>query len=195
MEAKHMERAGWACFVSAVITIPMVILEVMIQFAKKVPEVWGVEAILDLISLFIFIYILHSLRRLLVEQFNFHLAETHIKMMIWINVILVGSSLLADMFVPLRKMTGILYLIGQIVFGIVLIAFGFKLTNLRDPIGGRLKPFCYSSIATGICFASVILLPLALLGSIVMDVLLALIFFRMADRVSANIGQNERRIL
>jgi len=190
-----MERAGWACFVSAVITIPMVILEVMIEFSKKVPEVRAVEAILSLISLFIFIYILHSLRRLLVEQFNFGLVETHIKMMIWINVILVGSSILSDTFLPLEKMTGILYLIGLIVFGIVLIAFGFKLTNLRDPIGGRLRPFCYSSIATGVCFASVILLPLGLLGSIVMDVLLALIFFQMAERVSANIGSNDRRIL
>ena len=60
--------------------------------------------------------------------------------------------------------------------------FAVKILSLNNNFYGLLIPFAFTIIATGLCFATVILLPLALLISVVSDVILGIIFFRAAEQ-------------
>ena len=173
-----MKTAGWVCIASAVTTFPILIISFSLS-----GESHPASSILSFISLGLFIYIFHSLRRLLNEVFDFHLVDTHIMVMIWINV---GVTVISAIVAQPDASFAILALIALVAFGIVMIAFAIALMKLEDQLAGLLKPFCYLSIAQGVCTASIILIPLGLLTSVAADVLLALIFFRTADRVSAN---------
>jgi len=183
MQHEYMKTAGWVCIVSAVTTFPIVIMQ---TFALS-GESYSAQAILSFISLGLFIYIFHSLRRLLNEEFDFHLVDTHIVGLIWINVaVTVISTVVSNSDVAFA----IFVLIALVVLGIVMIAFAITLMKLQDQLAGLVKPFCYLTIAQGVCMASITLIPLSLLASIAADVVLALVFFRTADRVLANTGSN-----
>ena len=183
VQQDFMKIAGWICIVSAVITMPVFILSLFVEHT----EARSAGIFLSLVSLFLFIYIFHSLRRLLNEMFDFHLVDTHIAVLIWVNV---AVTIISAVVSASHAAFVILVLISLFVFGISTIAFAITLMKSKEHFGGLLKPFCYLSIAQGVCIASIVLILLSLLASIAADVVLALIFFRMADRVSANIGQN-----
>lgn len=183
MQHEYMKTAGWVCIVSAVTTFPILIM----QYLALSGESYSAQAILSFISLGLFIYIFHSLRRLLNEEFDFHLVDTHITVLIWVNV---GVTVISTVVTTPDAVFAIFVLIALVALGIVMISFAITLMKLQDQLAGFLKPFCYLSIAVGVCTASIILIPLGLLASIAADVLLALVFFRIADRVSANRGQN-----
>lgn len=177
MQHKYMKTAGWVCIVSAVTTFPILIMQYLAG------ESYLAQAILSFISLGLFIYIFHSLRRLLNEEFDFHLVDTHIIVLIWITVsVTVISAVVSNPDAAFA----IFVLIALVALGIVMIAFAITLMKLQDQLAGLLKPFCYLTIAQGVCMASIILIPLSLLASIAADVLLALVFFRTADRVLTN---------
>jgi hypothetical protein len=183
MQEKDMKTAGCICIVSAVTTFPILIMQYLAIFGENYPA----QSILSFISLGLFIYIFHSLRRLLNEEFDFHLVDAYITALIWINV---GVTVISAVVTSPDAVFSIFGLIALVALGIVMIAFGITLMKLEDPLGGFLKPFCYLSIAQGVCTASVILILLGFLSSIAADVLLALIFFRTADRVSADTDHN-----
>lgn len=185
MQEENMKTAGWVCIVSAVTTFPILIM----QYLAVSGESYSAQAILSFISLGLFIYIFHSLRRLLNEEFDFHLVDTHITFLIWVNV---GVTVISTVVTTPDAVFAIFVLIALVALGIVMIAFAITLMKLQDQLAGLLKPFCYLSIAQGVCTASIILIPLGLLASIAADVLLALVFFRAADRVSANTGQKTK---
>jgi hypothetical protein len=172
----YMKPAGWACIISAVTTLPLFVISFAVSAEGR-----PVSSILDFISLGLFIYIFYSLKRILNEMFGFHLADAYIVVMIWVNV--VGTVILAIATQPDTSLS-ILTLIFLMVLGFITIAFAIALMKLEDQLGGLLKPFCYLCIFQGVCIASIILIPLGLLVSIASDVLLALIFFRTADRIS-----------
>lgn len=180
MNQKEMKTAGWVCIVSAVTTFPILIISFAVSGGDH-----SASSILSFISLGLFIYIFHSLRRLLNEEYNFHLTDSHINFLIWINI---GVTVISAVTTQPDATFAILALIALVALGIVMIIFAITLMKLENQLAGLLKPFCYLCIAQGVCMASVILIPLALLASVAADVVLALIFFRIADKVSVNTG-------
>jgi hypothetical protein len=179
MQEKDMKTAGWACVVSAVTTLPLSILAFFVGAAEAKTE--GV--ILSITTLFLFIYILHSLRRLLNEEYNFHLVDSYITFLMGVSVVVTTIS--AAVTKP-GAAFAIFALIALMSYGVVMIIFAITLMKLEDQLAGLLKPFCYLCIAQGVCKASIILIPLGLLVSMAADIVLALIFFRTADKVSSN---------
>ena len=182
VQHEYMKTAGWFCIVSAVVTFPIFIISFVIS-----GESHSVSSILSFISLGLFIYIFYSLKRLLNEVFDFHLVDTYIMVMIWVNA---GGIVISAIITRPDDSFAILTLIALVALGFITIAFAIALMKLKDRLAGLLKPFCYLCIAQGVCMASIILFPLALLASVASDVLLALIFFRTADSVSANKGRD-----
>ena len=77
---------------------------------------------------------------------------------------------------------GLLQGLALIPFGIIFIVFAIKLLRLPDNLFGLLKPFSYTSIATGFCFATIFLIPLGLVASTIADMILAIIFFRFVGK-------------
>ena len=182
MQQGQMRTAGWVCIASAVTTLPLTVLGVIAMLSEHSPEARAASVALSFVSLLLFVYIFHSFRRLLTEQFNFTRVNTHISILIALNAVMVAVSVLAAIVPVLNILSTVVAIIALLALGAVYIVLGVKLMELHEQFGGLLKPFCYLTIATGVCFVGVCLLPLGLLTSIVQDVLLALIFFRVAER-------------
>jgi hypothetical protein len=74
-------------------------------------------------------------------------------------------------------------LVFMIPLGIMAVVFAIILLRLPDTLHGLLKPFAYTTIASGFCDGTLILLPVGLLIGSVRGILLGMIFLfvRAAD--------------
>lgn len=178
---ERLNVAGWLSITNAVVTIPLVVISV---FLVAIGGAGGkiIQAALTLASLGLFVYIFWSLRNLLNSRFQFHDVDTYISALIWGNVVISILSVLSLVGGGLEIAVNLLSIVALIPFGIVLIVFAIRILRLSDDLSGFLKPFSYTSIATGVCFATIILIPLGLIASAASDVILGMIFFRAAER-------------
>jgi hypothetical protein len=140
------------------------------------------QAILTLVSLGLFLYVIIFLKKLLNYRFQFHEVDIYISLLIWGNVILEIFSLLSLGSRGFEWLMNILSIVSFIVFGILAIIFATRLLRLSGNLYGLLKPFSYTNIVSGICFITVLLAPLGIIAGAVADVILGVIFFRAAEQ-------------
>lgn len=177
MTPEQFIRAGRLAIVNAVITIPLFFLSIMLglqsDYGARV-----LQTILTVASTLLFVYILLALKEFINSRHGFHDTDILIKIQIWANIALTVFSMLGLLSRTLLEAGGMFALFLIVPLGIVQAFFGYRLLRLPDKLHGRLKPFCYLSIATGFCFAFVVLIPLGLITSAAADVLLGLILIR-----------------
>jgi len=140
------------------------------------------QAILTLVSLGLFLYVIIFLKKLLNYRFEFHEVDIYISLLIWGNVILEIFSLLSLGSRGFEWLMNILSIVSFIVFGILAIMFATRLLRLSGNLYGLLKPFCYITIVSGICFITVLLSPVGIIAGAVADVILGVILFRAAEQ-------------
>lgn len=177
MTPEQFIRAGRLAIVNAVITIPLFLLSIMLGLQSD----YGARALQTMLvvaTTLLFVYILLALKEFINSRHAFHDTDILIKIQIWANIALTIFSMLGLLSQSLQEAEGIFALFLIVPLGIVQAIFGYRLLRLPDKLHGRLKPFCWLSIATGFCFAVVILIPLGLLTSAAADVLLGLILIR-----------------
>ena len=145
------------------------------------------QAILTIVSLGLFIYIVSSLKKLINSRFQFHDVDIYISLLIWGNVILCILSILSLESIRLEFVFRYLSMIALIIFGILSIMFATRLLRLSGNLYGLLKTFCYTQIVCGICFITVFLLPAGIIVGAVSDVILGVIFFRAAEQPPSTI--------
>jgi len=145
------------------------------------------QAILTIVSLGLFIYIVSSLKKLINSRFQFHDVDIYISLLIWGNLILCILSILSLESIRLEFVFRYLSMIALIIFGILSIMFATRLLRLSGNLYGLLKTFCYTQIVCGICFITVFLLPAGIIVGAVSDVILGVIFFRAAEQPPSTI--------
>jgi len=178
---KQLDLAGWFSITNALIAIPSLAMSWFLETVKGIGPRLS-QAILTVVGLGLFLYVIHSLRRLLNDRFKFHDVDIYISLMIWGNVILAILSLLSLGTGRLESFMEILTVAALIIFGLLSIMFGTRLLRLSGNLYGLLKPFCYLTIGSGICLVTIFLLPVAITAGAVADVTLGVIFFRAAEQ-------------
>jgi hypothetical protein len=178
---KQLDLAGWCSITNALIAIPSLAMSWFLETVKGIGPMLS-QAILTVVGLGLFLYVIYSFRRLLNGRFKFHDVDIYISLMIWGNIVLAVLSLLSLGTANLESFMEILTVAALIVFGILSIMFATRLLRLSGDLYGLLKPFSYTQIVSGICLASVFLLPVAILVGAVADVILGVIFFRAAEQ-------------
>jgi len=178
---KKLDLAGWCSITNALIAIPSLAMSWFLDTVKGMGPRLS-QAILTVVGLGLFLYVIYSLRKLLNGRFKFHDVDIYISLMIWGNVFLAVLSLLSLGTGQLESFMELLTVAALIAFGILSIMFGTRLLRLSGNLYGLLKPFCYTTIMSGICLVTVFLLPVAILAGAVSDVILGVIFFRAAEQ-------------
>jgi hypothetical protein len=178
---EQLNLAGWLSVIKAAVSIPLTGMSIFLG-AVSGTGTKVVFAMLTLVSLGLFVYIFSSLKRLLNSRFKFHDVDTYISVFIWVNVVFSALGILSSASSELKTLVGLLSLLALIPFGIVFIVFAVRILRLSDSLYGFLKPFSYTSIVAGLCYATIILIPLGLVAEAVADVILGMIFFRVAER-------------
>lgn len=181
MTRRHLITAGWLAMASAVLTIPWFILTVML--ADRGGEgTRGGQGTLLVVGTFLLVYLLATVRRLLHERHGFRAADAAITLLIAINLVAAAVSLCALAVPQLESVLGIPGVILVAASGLAQIAFGGRFLRLPDDLGGLRKPYGYLNIVTGVCVATVVLLPFGMVASAVADVMLGTIFFQAAAK-------------
>ena len=177
--------AGWLAIASAVLIIPQIVISV---FVKALGLGWELYlAPLYFVNAAIGIYILYVFRMLLHDGYDFHRTDRLITIMIWVNIAFAIIQL-GDTFSRISGMNyelelGILSMALFVPYSIISIVFGLTLLKLQGDLFELLRPFAYTTIAAGVCGATVILAPLGMLFAIASLVIQGMIFFRTKDEV------------
>ena len=177
----QLDLAGWCSITNALIAIPSLAMSWFLETVKGIGPRLS-QAILTVVGLGLFLYVIYSFRRLLNGRFKFHEVDIYISLMIWGNVVLAVTSLLSLGTAQLESFMEILTVAALMVFGILSIMFATRLLRLAGNLYGLLKAYCYTTILSGICLMTVFLLPLAILTGAVADIILGVIFFRAAEQ-------------
>ena len=178
---EQLNLAGWLSITNAIFAIPSIAMSWFLDTIGGAGAKLS-QAILTLVSLGLFLYVIISLRKLLNYRFQFREVDIYISLLIWGNVVLAAFSLLALGSIGFEWFMNILSIVSFIIFGILAIMFATRLLHLPGNLYGLLKPFCYTQIVSGTCFITVLLLPVAIIAGAVADVILGVIFFRAAEQ-------------
>jgi hypothetical protein len=178
---EQLTLAGWLSITNAIFAIPSIAMSWLLDTIGGAGAKLS-QAILTLASLGLFLYVIISLRKLLNYRFQFHEVDLYISLLIWGNVILAAFSLLALGSLGFEWFMTILSIVSFLIFGILSIMFATRLLRLPVNLYGLLKAFCYTTIASGICFITVFLAPVGIIVGAVADVILGIIFFRAAEQ-------------
>ena len=186
MTKERLNRAGWLSITSAIFAIQYIVMSMYLDTIEGTGAKLS-QAILTIVSLGLFIYIVSSLKKLINSRFQFHDVDIYISLLIWGNVILCILSILSLESIRLEFVFRYLSMIALIIFGILSIMFATRLLRLSGNLYGLLKTFCYTQIVCGICFITVFLLPAGIIVGAVSDVILGVIFFRAAEQPPSTI--------
>jgi hypothetical protein len=178
MTRARLQTAGWLGITSAVLTLPLVAMEL----GEPSREMRLLRDLLGLAATGISVYLYLTLRELLRVRFDFREADTAIGFLVAMSIILFGLSLLGHLATvpPSETLLGLVFLTAAAAAGGGLIIFALRLLRLPDRLDGYLRPYAFANIALGVCLASVVLVPLGVIASVVADTLMALIFFGAA---------------
>lgn len=165
----NFNLAGFAAILSAAVLVPLIIF----QIYADITGAWFLGKVITLISVALYVYVFLSLKALLHnnEQYD---ADTVIDLNIGINII--GSIL--SVILPqsgLGALIGTLFLIG---LGILYILLGIKILNTHSDLHGLKKVLGITTIVTGVCLASILLMIVAMFSAIAMNVMLGIIFLK-----------------
>jgi len=178
---EQLNLAGWLSITNALFAIPSIAMSWFLDSMDGIGPVIS-QAILTIVSLGLFLYIISYLKKLLNIRFQFHGVDIYISLLIWGNVALATLSLLSLGSKGLEWVMNVLSVAAFIFFGILSIIFATRLLRLPGNLYGLLKPFSYAQIVCGICFITVFLSPVGVIAGSVADVILGVIFFRAAEQ-------------
>jgi len=174
--------AGWTAMFSAFIAIPFAYVSFKLEGNSGIIAV-ALQAFMQLFGTGLFVVVTRFMKKLLNGYCAFHDTDRQIDLMIMANVVAGILVLVGMLYAPLKETLGIAAMVVIVMLGILQIQFGYRLQKLQNDLGGLLKPFCYSNMATGICLASVVLLIFGVVVSAVSDLMLGTIFFNVAKLV------------
>ncbi len=178
---EKLNLAGWICITNALFTVPAVAMSFYLE-SMEGTDSRLVQAVLILVSLGLFVYILFSLKQLLNGRFRFHDVDLYISYLLWGNLSLSLFLFLALANKEFESAVSILSVLAYIFFGILSVLFAKKLLRLPYSLYGLLKPYCYITLVSGACFITVILIPVGIVTGAVTDFILGIIFFRAAEQ-------------
>lgn len=182
---KNMKLAGWLAVSSVILTIPALALSIFSGFMAGTSGSTSVvltvaEMAVSGVNLLITVAVLLCFKNLLNSYLNITSVDFTIKLLVAANVVLVSLSIAAMPFAPLDFIVGVASLVLLIPYGIIHTVFGVKVLRVDDELYGLRTPFAILTIITGICFATVVLLLIGVVTSMIWGVLMAIIFFRAA---------------
>ena len=177
----QLNLAGWLSITNAIFTIPAIAMSFFLE-SMEGTEARFVQAVLVVVSLGLFVYILLSLKQLLNSRFRFHDVDIFISYLLWGNLSLSLFHILSLVNKEFESAVSILSVMAYIFFGILSIMFATRLLKLPDTLYGLLKPYCKITIVSGVCFITILLLPVGILAGAITDVILGVIFLRAAEQ-------------
>lgn len=170
--------------ISAVLSLPLFLLSLRFE-GRHDGLAQTVQLLLQGGGTVIFVALTTLLRGFLARNCFFRKADAIIISLIALNIAYAVASS-AGLLVPNTEEQLQPILVSLIILlGIAQAGLGMRLFALEHGLGGMKRPYCWLNIATGICLASLLLVPVGIITSAVSDVMLGTIFLHEARRLSS----------
>ena len=187
MNSSKYKTAGWLSIANAVLIVPTIALGLLLDyFARSYPGMNILQILLSILFCTLGVYILYVFKDLLNIRYQFHIANNLILALIWINIIFTITGF-PEYLIPkveIVKLTSEIIGIALLyIMGIITIVFGVRLLKLKDDLFALLKPFAHTTIISGVCIVSILLLPFGLLAAVTAYIIQGIIFLRAAEDV------------
>ena len=170
--------------ISAFASIPMAYLAFTLE--GRVDTVGAImQGGMQVAGTALYVIITLLLKRFLNRFFGFHDTDKSIDLMVMANIVAALFVLGGLCFPEIRETAGQAAVVIMVFQGVVQIRFGYLLLKAPNNFGGLLKPFCYLNMATGLCVASLLLILVGVVLSAISDLMLATIFFNIANELKA----------
>jgi hypothetical protein len=168
---------------SALLSLPLFL--VSLHFEGRHDDVARtVELSLQVVGTGIFVVLTILLRLFLTRTCRFRKADAIITVLIILNLIYAVAASLGLLVPRLEERLPAILTPLVILLGIAQAGLGWRLLGLEHDLGGLKRPYCWLNIVTGICLASLVLIPVGIVVSAVGDVMLGTIFLQEARRLS-----------
>jgi hypothetical protein len=189
---RYYTVAGWCAFGAAALVAPGFLVSLSVDTVLRSGPT-RVAALLALTLLYaaqvsMGVLAMIRLRRLFNERFEFHRLDTVISLLIAGVIAITATALTGRILLPpgdVAMPLTLIYLVPILVFGIGMgvlsLIFGFRLLELDEDPYRLFKLYAYLSIAGGLCYVSVVLIPLGGLLVLANYVLLGILFLRAAE--------------
>lgn len=174
-----MKKGVFICFLDALLCIPLTVLSSQFEMMQdKTINMKLLETGISAFAVVLTVYVLYVLKQYLKKRLHFMDINNLILLSISIQVIVAVIGWFSTFFPENQVFTNFLILAAMIVTGIMYTIAGVKLLKLPNNLYGVQKPFCYLYIVMGVGMATVFLFPIALLASMLGDILLAVILIK-----------------
>jgi hypothetical protein len=174
-----MKIAGWLAMASAFFTLPLVYLSFRLEGMHD-SYADMIQTIIQTSGTLLFLAVILYLKKLLNSFFNFCDTDRIINLMVIASMVTGVLSIGIFSFPALKESLQSAIIVLLVALGLVQVQFGYRLLKLTNDLGGLHKPFCYANMATGIFLASVVLMPLSIIVSVLSDLMLGTIFFNLS---------------
>lgn len=182
MHSNQYTFVGWLTIINAIATIPILAFNIFMEYiSKQVPAVNLLLIISSTVILIVNSFIYFKFRELLNQKYNFHETDNIILLIIFGNILIGFFNIIGFTAPPIQTSMKILILILLFPFGIMHIMFAVKLHRLKNNLFGLLTPYVYTTIAVGVCVATVILFLLGVLIGVAAGLMQGLIFLKSAE--------------
>lgn len=183
MTGGSLRRAGWLAMISAIITLPLFWWS-LASHASKNLQGKVIESTIQVVGTILFVLLCVLLRRFLNRRFAFHGIDRIIDLLIISNLVIGLLSLLGSFLPEFEAIIAPVLILVAIAMGMLQARFGYLLLSVPDELGGLRRPYAYLNIVTGICLASIVLVPIAIVCGAIADVMLGTIFLQAARTIS-----------
>lgn len=180
---QNLNIAGYISIGSAIVTIPVILMSFYSGYMEGMGETKNIvfyttELAVTFIYLLMFVVVLQNLKYLLNNYQKTSSLDSFITLILWANIVLTLMPILLSPFNSISDMVSIITLVFLLPYGIIIATFYYKIYKLECDLFGWKRSFAITGIIMGACFATLVLLPLGLIASIVLDLILAIIFFK-----------------
>ncbi|BCS53833.1 hypothetical protein GSVR_21410 [Geobacter sp. SVR] len=172
---------GRLAMVSAILTLPLFVISLQLD-ARGGRSILIAQLLMQISSTLIFVVLTGLLRSFLVRNCLFRGADRPLFFLILLNCVYAAFSSMALLDPQSKEQFQTVLMTLVVALGMLQALFGYLLRRMENDLGGFKRAFSSLNVFTGVCLASLVLIPVGVLASAVADVMLATIFFREVDR-------------
>lgn len=172
---------GWLSIVLSILAIPYIAVSVVAAFAN--PGRTGSNptgSLIAILATLAYISTIKYFQIILNKKFSFHKADRLLGTYIIFDIVSTVLTEVLGYIDGAKMLQSISVFVSMVVMGIIFIALGIKFLAISDELYGFRKALAVNFITAGVMFASLVLFIVAIIPTLIAQVVIGIITLRVA---------------
>lgn len=181
LNARSATFFGWLSIILSILAIPYLVISVIAAFAN--PEHAGgnpTGSLIAILSTLAYISTIKYFQVILNKKFSFHKADGLLGAYIIFDIVTTVLMEVLGYIDGAKMIQSISIFVTMVVMGIIFIALGIKFLAISDDLYGFRKALAVNFITAGVMFASIVLFLIAIIPTLIAQVIIGIITLRVA---------------